>query len=231
MSEQFDLTRTEHLQMAQTASKIVITTDQEYTNAGEFLIAIKNKRRVWEKMIRPVIQVAFEAHKKTIGLHKEIDTPLARAENEFIKPAMLKYSQKKETERKAEEDRLNKIIADEAEEKRKKEEEDRKKNLIVDLKGQVITPSQPPPPPPVVPTIVVPKQEAPQGISFVDSYVAEVFDLGALLRGVIEGTVPIEAIQANTSFINSRAKVLKNHMAWPGIRVNKIQNVRATARR
>lgn len=230
MSEQFETVRAEHVALATTASKMSIATDGEYIQAGEFLIEIKTKRKNWEKLIRPVIQSAYENHRKTIGLHKEIDSPLARAENEFLKPAMLKYSQKKEAERKAEEDRLNKIIADEAKAKREKDEADRKEKALVDSRGETISPVVSPPPV-VVPTIVVPKQEAPAGISFVDVYVAEVFDLWALLKGVLDGTVPAEAIQANTSFIDSRAKVLKNHMSWPGIKINKVQNVRATTRR
>lgn len=238
---EYETQRMENLRFATEAHKMAgeIQTDQQYVDASEFLIKIKERRRWWEKLINPAIEAAHAAHKRMIAVKKEVDQPLERAENEILKPALLRYSAKKEAERKAAEDNLNRLMAEEAERKRqaeeaerKKQEEERAKTALLTPTGDIIPPTEPPPPPPPpvqVATIVLPKAEEPKGISYVITYAAEVTDLSALLQAVINGTVPIDAIQPNMSFINNRAKTLKNLMSWPGVVVKEERNVRATS--
>lgn len=230
---EYESQRSEHLALATTAHKMAneIQTDQQYVDASEFLIKIKERRRWWEKLINPAIEAAHAAHKRMIAVKKEVDLPLERAENEILKPALLKYSAKKEAERKAAEEQVNKMLAEEAEKKRKAEEEARAKTALLDGAGQPLPPAEPVEPPPVVPTIVLPKTEEPKGISYVTTYAAEVVDFKALVKAVVDGTVPEDAIMPNMSFLNNRAKVLKNLLNWPGVAVKEERNVRATSGR
>lgn len=213
---EYETQRMENLRFATEAHKMAgdIQTDQQYVDVSEFLIKIKERRRWWEKLINPAIEAAHAAHKRMIAVKKEVDQPLERAENEILKPALLRYSAKKEAERKAAEENLNRVIAEEAERNRQAQEE--RPELT----------SQPVP----IATVVLPKAEEPKGISYVITYAAEVTDLNALLQAVINGTVPIEAIQPNMSFINNRAKTLKTLMSWPGVVVKEERNIRATGR-
>lgn len=257
-ASEYEAQRMENLTLATVAHKMAgeIQTDAQYVEASEFLIKIKERRRWWEKLINPAIEAAHAAHKRMIAVKKEVDMPLERAENEILKPALLKFSEKKEAERRAAEEKLNRLMAEEAEKKRKEEEAAQRKTYeeaeakrkeeeaevarqaaargepIPEPAAPLPPPPPPPPAPPVqMPTIVLPKTEDPKGISYVTIYVAEVTDLSALLQAVINGVVPIEAIQPNMSFINNRAKTLKNLMAWPGIVVKEERGVRATSGR
>lgn len=242
-ASEYETQRMENLTLATVAHKMAgeIQTDAQYVEASEFLIKIKERRRWWEKLINPAIEAAHAAHKRMIAVKKEVDQPLERAENEILKPALLRFSERKEAERRAAEEKLNRLMAEEAAKKaaeaeaeRKKQEEERAATALLDAKGEVIPPPEPLPPlppPPPPPTIVLPKTEEPKGISYVINYSAEVVDMMALLKAVIAGEVPSDAIQPNMSFINSRAKNLKNLMSWPGIAVKEERNVRATSGR
>jgi len=89
---EYESQRMENLTLATAAYKIAgeIQTDQQYVDASEFLIKIKEKRRWWEKLINPAIEAAHAAHKRMIAVKKEVDQPLERAEDEILKPALLK---------------------------------------------------------------------------------------------------------------------------------------------
>jgi hypothetical protein len=58
-----------------------------------------------------------------------------------------------------------------------------------------------------------------EGVSFRDTYTAEVFDLMALVRAVATGLAPITLLQVNTTALNGMARALKNALALPGVRV------------
>lgn len=57
------------------------------------------------------------------------------------------------------------------------------------------------------------------GITFKTNYSAEVVDVMALARAVIDGKVPAEALKGNYPFINAAAKSLKTAMNWPGVKL------------
>ena len=205
---EYESQRSEHLSIATTAHKMAndLLTDAQYVDASEFLIKIKEKRRMWEKLITPAIQAAKEAHNRMLAVKKELDQPLERAENEILKPALLRYSDRKAAERKAAEEQMNRMLADEA------------------IKNQVGELSSPLP----SPVVVLPKVEEPKGISYVTTFSAEVVDFKALLKAVLDGTVPEDAIQPNMSFINQRARSLKTLMSWPGVEVKEKRSTRVT---
>lgn len=48
---------------------------------------------------------------------------------------------------------------------------------------------------------------------------AEVFDVKALARAVLAGQVPVQAIKGDEVFLNAQARMLKETMNWPGVKV------------
>jgi len=231
-ADSYEPVRKEHVGLAQIAHELSkrIVDANSAKEAVDFLLKIKEKRKLWSDLVKPVIQSAHEAHKKAVALHKEIDQPLKRAEEEIIKPALAGYEWKQEKKRREEEDRLNKIVQEDAERKRKADEEKRKKDSLVNPQGAPIQ-SAPPIPPPVVPTIVVPKEKKPEGVSYVDNWKAEVVDFKLLVEAVAKGNLPIDVLLPNNSYINQSAKALKGFMNWPGVSVKKERNVRVSTRR
>lgn len=197
----YDTYRNEHVSVATIAHKMAdrIETDQQYIETSEYLLKIKEMRRRWQEIIKPAIRAAFEAHKNIKAVEKEIDQPLERAENEILKPALLRYSERREKERIAAEEKLNKMMQAEA-------------------NGETQ----------IIPTIVLPKPETPRGLSYYETYKAEVEDLEALVKAVANKEVPIDAIQPNMSFINNKAKALKDNFNYPGVVVKKEKTVRAS---
>jgi len=65
-------------------------------------------------------------------------------------------------------------------------------------------------------TIVAAPQKA-QGTSIRDYYSAEVTDLPTLVKAVAEGKAPIEAVQANMTYLNGKARLEKGSMKIPGV--------------
>ena len=203
-SDDYEGTRNEHVRTAMIASKMASTLngEEDYIRAVEFLQDVKTMRQKWQRIIRPAIQAAHEAHKRIIAVEREIDQPLSRAENEFLKPAIAKYKERLEERRKLEEKRLNRMIQDET--------------------GGEQSP---------VAKVIVPKKEDPKGISYVDLWSAEVIDLMELVKAVANGDVPMDVLQPNMARINQTAKALKDHLKWPGVKVNRTTSVRATGKK
>lgn len=216
----------EHTALERRAFEMAATikSDADYNQAGEFLVGIKKAMRVWDLKIEPIVEAGLQAHRKALALKKEIRLPLEKAER-TIKPALAKYDQQKEEERKKEQERINAQLRAEAEARRKAAEEERKKNELIlpdGLKHEVnesVNTGE-------VPQVVLPKQQTPKGVSYFDYYSAEVSDIVALLKAILGGKVPVDAITPNRAFLNQRVQILKDSMQWPGISVRKERRVR-----
>ncbi len=63
------------------------------------------------------------------------------------------------------------------------------------------------------------------GMSMRTTYSCEVVDVEALLQGVIDGTVPREALMPNESFLNIKAREAKELFSFPGCRLVKKQGL------
>lgn len=73
---------------------------------------------------------------------------------------------------------------------------------------------------PVVPPPVYIPPTTPAGFGAATrrTWGAEVFDFMALVKAVAEGKAPIEAIEANTTFLNQQARALKGALSIPGVK-------------
>ncbi len=84
--------------------------------------------------------------------------------------------------------------------------------------------------PVVVHVVAVPTvKEEVKGAPFVEVWHAEVLDMNALLRAILSGVAPMDAIEPNEKIINNLAK-MKGAVQWPGVRVWSTQDLRASGR-
>ena len=115
--EERELSMEEKLQssgalMVQKANEMTITTNEQYEDAGRFLVEIKTRmKQVTDYWKEPKAQAA-SAHKLICTKEKEMMTPLTNAEA-IIKKSMVAYQKVVEEERRKEEERLQKLKQEE----------------------------------------------------------------------------------------------------------------------
>lgn len=73
--------------------------------------------------------------------------------------------------------------------------------------------------PVIVPPVSVPTFELPKGSSQRENWKGECFDIRALVKGIVDGKVPITAIEVNTTTLNQFARSTKGTQEWPGVKV------------
>lgn len=71
----------------------------------------------------------------------------------------------------------------------------------------------------VVAPIIPPTTPRVSGILTRTTYRAEVFDKMALIKAVAAGTVPIGALDVNSTFLNGQARLQKETLNYPGVNV------------
>lgn len=201
-----------------------ITTNEEYVRAGEILLAIKDLRKQIDEVHDPAIAAAHTAHKKAIEAKKKVSDPLDAAER-HLKPLIATYLTEQERKRRAEELRLKEEARKQEEETRLAEAEAAERDGHHEIASAII--DLPPTPPTVVLPPTTPKV---QGISSREYWHAEVTDLRELCQAVVDGKVPMQAIQANETFLNNQARVMKDTLNYPGVRAVKSTGITAGSR-
>jgi len=78
----------------------------------------------------------------------------------------------------------------------------------------------------VAPKIVMEQVATDTGVSYRDTYSAEVIDLMALVKAVAAGTAPIYFLQADQTALNGWARSSKGTLPLPGVKVN-VQTIQA----
>ena len=75
---------------------------------------------------------------------------------------------------------------------------------------------------PVLPVVAAtPAAPKVSGLSFRETYKAEVTDMRALVQAVASGAQPITLLQANQTALDGMARALKEALAIPGVRLVK----------
>lgn len=98
------------------AEGLVVTDDQQYTEAGEFGILLKQKMAEVTAFFAPMKKAAHDAHKQVCDREKQMLTPLKNAES-ILKKSMGAYALKKEQERRAAEEAARRLAQEEADRK------------------------------------------------------------------------------------------------------------------
>ena len=81
---------------------------------------------------------------------------------------------------------------------------------------------------PVIEKVYVPEPAKAQGASVRTYYSAKVDSLVALVKAVAEGKAPIQAIEANMTYLNGRAVLEKDGFSLPGVSV--VKDIKQTRR-
>jgi hypothetical protein len=196
---------------AQFVSETLVIVDDESNNKA--LAAVKNIKgyltqaeSIRKGYVAPLNDVVTHIN----GIFKQFTVEFDKAED-VIKKKMNAYRIEKERVRLEEEKRL-KIEHEKAVAKAEK---------AAEKKGVEFVP--PPPPPVLMKETTVRAGDA--TASFVSKWSAEVTDLKALLQGVIDGKVPMDAIEPNMKFLNAQAKAYKKPDVFAGVKFNEEKTV------
>lgn len=211
----------ENLKLLETAKAFTIVDQAGYEHVVEIVKKVKDRRKMWSNLIKPVKEAARSAWQKVVDLEKEVDTPLSVIENEVCKPKLVAWEIEQEKKRIAEQERIAAQI--------KRQEEEAKLAVAVELEegGNKAAAEAVLDQPVVMPAVELPKTTAVKGISYRDQYSAVVIDMKAFVAAVAAGTIPMEAITPNGPFLNNQAKAFKGALNYPGVevKVNRIAAV------
>lgn len=106
------------LQIGEKANELIVADDEQYKEAGELGVMLRDKICEVTDFFAPMKKAAHEAHKQVCDREKKMLAPLKDAESR-LKRAMSDYAYQKETERRRLEEEARKAAAEEAERKMK----------------------------------------------------------------------------------------------------------------
>jgi len=193
--------------LTEEAKAIVISTQDHYEKANEFLRAVKGLQKEIHATFDPIVSAAHKTHQEATSKRKEHLDPAISAER-VVKGKMIAYDDKMEAIRRAEQRRIDAKAREEEERKRKelaaRAEKWAAKGKIAkaeELQEQAEEVE-------VVAPVVAPKVEKIKGVSFKENWSAIVVD---------ETKVPREYLQVNTMALNRIAKATKGSIKIPGV--------------
>lgn len=202
------------------AKSVEIKDGLSYVAAAEFVKTIKGLREKVDSAHDPVISHWHSKHKEALTDKKKDEQPLIEAEV-ILKKKILAYQAEEERKRREEEERIRK----ENEERiRKQAEEENLKRAqelaergdlegaaeAIDAKVEI----------PVIPVKVESTLPKVEGISSRKLFKAEVVNLKLLIEAIAAGHVPIEAVEANMTFLNAQARAFKKEgTLYAGVRI------------
>lgn len=208
---------------AEVAPFVKTMTDLTVTDAETYAAALKHRARAVafvkriDALLDPLKKDFWTPYKR-VG--KLIDTLTAglSSEREAIDRRAYRWNQDEKERIRKENEAAQKKADDE-----RRAAEDAKRAVSQDLVGKgktaaalevLQTPVEVPPP--VMQSAEAPKVE---GTAAVENWQWEGTDLGALVQGIIQHTVPLEAVTWNGPVITKAAKQMKQALGWPGVRV------------
>ena len=166
-------------------------------------VALEEARKQITKPLNAALRAANDLFRTPADVLKKAESTLKRAAGAYLAEVeRRRAAAEAEARRKAEKERValeKKALAAE-----KKGNEDR----AADIRERASA---------VVAAEPEPEAKAPKGVSTRQSWRAEVTDLKALVKGVASGKVPLEAVQANTMYLNGVSRSMKAEMKFPGV--------------
>jgi len=191
---------TELVELAkETASHIESREDAE--RACQLQDALADLERQIHAVHDPAVEAALAAHRAAVAARKQLLEPVEQARS-LLKKALIQWqTQQKELAAKA---------AMEAQ-KAAMQAAEAARVQIAEQTGV----------PPEEIAMVAPKVEpisAPKVVAVRTIWQAEVYDLMALLKAIVDGQQPIEYVQPNMTALNARARADKTLMKVPGVR-------------
>lgn len=193
------------------AKDFKITSAEQYVASADRLKGIKALMKKIDETFDPHIKSANETHKNLVAEKRKHQQPLLDAES-VIKREVVRYQLAEEQKRREAEARAQ-------EEARKEREKLEAKAAKAEAKGKTeqaaalsMAAAS------VVLPMVAPSTPKVAGISTRTTWKAEVTNLMELVKAVAAGSVPINALQANETFLNNQARAMKETLAYPGVK-------------
>lgn len=208
----------------ETARAYRCTTAVEYEAGADMLKALKGAAKILEGKKQTVLNPLNNAIKALRNLFTAPEAQLDEAER-LIKRQLLSYADEQERIRKEAQRKLDDAAAEERRKKAEQEERarkaadearaagkeaqaeklERKADLLADTAATVVAP------------IVQVETPRVAGLATRENWYAVVIDKKALLKGILDGTVPDLAFEPNMKFLNAQAKVMKKALPYPGV--------------
>lgn len=189
-----------------------VTTQDQYIASADRLKAIKALSKKLDETFDPHIKRAFDAHRALVAEKKQHQQPLIDAEG-YVKRAIRGYEQDQE--------RIRLAVQAKAQEEARKERERLEAQAARAAekgkaeKAQALQAAAAA----VVAPIIAPTTPKIPGQYTRTTYRAEVTDKLALIKAVAAGSVPMTALEPSMPFLNNQARVLREDLIYPGVRV------------
>jgi hypothetical protein len=218
-------------ELALSTEMMVVDSDASKVEAERLCQEIASTNDIIEKRCwDPIVGASNRLHKALVAVAKPWRKMLSGDKEFKTDPSNLRaklerklfaYKKERDAAIAAEQKRLDDLAA---EAKRRADEEARK----LMQRGQVAEAKQLREDARAIPVPVIPT-EIPKagGISYPVTYSAEVTNLVDFLGGILQGIIPIEAIQPNQPFLNTKAREMRDEMNWPGVKLIKEDSMRA----
>lgn len=195
-----------------------------YQAACEFLKGIKALRQEIADTFQPHITRAHESHKALLKEKADAEAPLADAER-IAKAALVTYDTEQERQARIEQQRLQ------AEARRQEEERRLADAVALESAGDVVEAEALIAAPIEVPVIAVaPTTPKVSGISYRETWGAEVVDLAALVAYVAAHPQFAALLLPNMPALNGQARSLKGQLQIPGVKAVCTRDVAAGRR-
>lgn len=194
------------------AGEIVVKDAATYKMAGETwksLTALEKKiKAYWEDDVSS----ALKLHRSLVAKRDAMLVPVGERKN-ALRLDMKSFEDEQERLRQIEQAKA------EAEARKAAEEAALAQAVAFEANGHKAAAEAVMATPVVTPAVYVPKTTpAGFGAATRRTWSAEVTDLMALVKAVAAGAVPIQALEANTVFLNGQARMLKSALAYPGVK-------------
>jgi colicin import membrane protein len=206
------------------ARSIQILNRASYEAACEFLKGIKALRTEIAETFDPHIKRAHESHKALLKEKQDAEAPLTEAER-ITKDALVIFEQAEERKRREEQRRI------EAELRRQEEERRLSEAVALEQAGEAAEAEAVLDEPFDVPAVAVaPTTPKVSGISYRETWSANVTDLHALVQHVAAHPELSGLLSANQPALNAQARSLKAQMRLPGVKAVCTRDVAAGRR-
>ena len=193
--------------LTEEAKAIVISTQDHYEKANEFLRAVKGLQKEIHATFDPIVSAAHKTHQEATSKRKEHLDPAISAER-VVKGKMIAYDDKMEAIRRAEQRRIDAKAREEEERKRKQLEKRAEEWAAKGKEAKAEELQEQAEEVEVVAPVVAPKVEKIKGVSFKENWSAIVVD---------ETKVPREYLQVNTMALNRIAKATRGSIKIAGV--------------
>ena len=203
----------EAVEIAQGIRRVSTTT--EYEHALDVVRTLKDMRAAAQSFYARVREPAHRTWKQVVAAEKSVQQPV-EVEERRLKGLSAGWVAEQQRIRREEEDRLRQ--EQEAREREQREAE----AAAAEAQGATAEAEAIRQAPSTAPPVALPRDQfvpKVEGVSQRVSWKAEVTDLGALVKAVAAGQVPIQALKADTVFIGKQARAMREALAYPGVRV------------